>query len=307
MKKLLLALVLSLLSSAALAQGCGPQNPNCAVPTAAAGTNNNRAASTAFVQAAIASGGTAGTIALAAGTITTSNPALNITQTWNSGATTFTGIVVNITNSASAAASLLEDIQVGGITKHSVRVDGSTVINASATAPATPLGQMAVQSNLFVCCNETAQGLIQTLSIGGPPNWFSYRANGTVAVPTKVLNTNTLLSLQARGAYGAGTATYQAAGTASISAVANEDWNDATHNGTDIILSATPAASATPAEVLRVLGAGTVKFSNAASFSANASVATVLGSVGPVGSHTTVQKWLTFVDSGGVTGYIPVF
>ena len=39
--------------SPALAQGCGAQNPNCIVPTAPAGTNNNQAASTAFVQKAV--------------------------------------------------------------------------------------------------------------------------------------------------------------------------------------------------------------------------------------------------------------
>lgn len=55
MRKLALALgFLLCLSVGALAQGCGPQNPNCIVPTAPFGTNNNQAASTAFVQAAIA-------------------------------------------------------------------------------------------------------------------------------------------------------------------------------------------------------------------------------------------------------------
>lgn len=52
---------------------------------------------------------------------------------------------------------------------------------------------------------------------------------------------------------------------------------------------------------------GLVKFAAAGSFTANGSVATVLGSLGPVGSHTTVQKWLTIVDNGGTTGYVPVF
>lgn len=46
----LIFLLLSVLG--AQAQGCGPQNPNCIVPTAPPGTNNNQAASTAFVQAA---------------------------------------------------------------------------------------------------------------------------------------------------------------------------------------------------------------------------------------------------------------
>ncbi len=41
--------------------------------------------------------------------------------------------------------------------------------------------------------------------------------------------------------------------------------------------------------------------------SANGSVATVLGSLGPAGSHTTVQEWLQILGSGGVTRYVPGF
>lgn len=41
------------LTAGAAAQGCGQANPNCVVPTAPFGTNNNQGASTAFVQAAI--------------------------------------------------------------------------------------------------------------------------------------------------------------------------------------------------------------------------------------------------------------
>lgn len=39
------------------AQGCGPTNPNCIVPTAPPGTSNNQAASTAFVQSSIGNAG----------------------------------------------------------------------------------------------------------------------------------------------------------------------------------------------------------------------------------------------------------
>lgn len=39
---------------------------------------------------------------------------------------------------------------------------------------------------------------------------------------------------------------------------------------------------------------------------ANGSVATVLGSVGPVGSHTTVQEWLK-INIGGTTRFLPCF
>ncbi|HZP77522.1 MAG TPA: hypothetical protein VFB45_15365 [Pseudolabrys sp.] len=49
---LLLLLAALFGAPAARAQGCGPSNPNCIVPTAPAGTSNNQAASTAFVQQA---------------------------------------------------------------------------------------------------------------------------------------------------------------------------------------------------------------------------------------------------------------
>lgn len=54
MRRLGLALLtlLALVASAA-AQGCGESNPNCIVTTAPLGTNNNQAASTAFVQSAL--------------------------------------------------------------------------------------------------------------------------------------------------------------------------------------------------------------------------------------------------------------
>jgi hypothetical protein len=52
MRCLLAAAVLLASVAAAMAQNCGPTNPNCVVPTAPAGTSDSRAASTAFVQAA---------------------------------------------------------------------------------------------------------------------------------------------------------------------------------------------------------------------------------------------------------------
>lgn len=62
-------------------------------------------------------------------TITTSNPVQSFTQTWNAGAVAFTGWKINITNTASAAASKPFDVQVGGATVFSVRVDGALATN----------------------------------------------------------------------------------------------------------------------------------------------------------------------------------
>lgn len=41
--------------------------------------------------------------------------------------------------------------------------------------------------------------------------------------------------------------------------------------------------------------------------SANGSVATAMSSLGPTGSHTTIQEWLTIKNSAGTTRWIPCF
>lgn len=61
------------------------------------------------------------------GTITTSNPILDLSQTWNAGAVAFTGIKLNVTKTAAAATSLLQDWQVGGSSVFAVQVDGYLV------------------------------------------------------------------------------------------------------------------------------------------------------------------------------------
>jgi hypothetical protein len=61
---------------------------------------------------------------LSTGTITASTPALDASQTWNNAAVTFTGILANVTDTASNAASLLMDLQVGGVSQFKVTKDG---------------------------------------------------------------------------------------------------------------------------------------------------------------------------------------
>ena len=58
----------------------------------------------------------AGALTVGGKTVTTDAPIINLSQTWNNAATTFTGLKLNVTNTASAAASNLLDLQVGGVT-----------------------------------------------------------------------------------------------------------------------------------------------------------------------------------------------
>ena len=72
-------------------------------------------------------GGLLGSTALTGATVTTSQPVLNLTQTWNASGVTFTGLRFNAAGSSdanSAAASLLLDLQVGGTSQLSVSKSG---------------------------------------------------------------------------------------------------------------------------------------------------------------------------------------
>ena len=70
-------------------------------------------------------GGTmTGPVTMTGGTVTTSTPLIDATQTWNASGVTFTGWKLNITNTASAGGSLLADFQVGGVSKAQITVDG---------------------------------------------------------------------------------------------------------------------------------------------------------------------------------------
>lgn len=57
------------------------------------------------------------------GTQTNSNP-VEFLSTWNASGVTFTGLKLNVTNTASSGGSLLADYQVGGISKFKVDKDG---------------------------------------------------------------------------------------------------------------------------------------------------------------------------------------
>ena len=75
-------------------------------------------------------------VTLGGATVTTSNPVLDLSQTWNAGGVTFTGLKFNVTDTASASATLLTDLQVGGTSKFKVRKDGNVMIGGGGSGGA---------------------------------------------------------------------------------------------------------------------------------------------------------------------------
>lgn len=82
---------------------------------------------------------------IAAGTVTSDIQALSATVTWNAGAVAFTAVKVNVTNTASAAAALLLDLQVGGVSQFSVSKAGAV----------SSVGSITSGANLFAAAAST--------------------------------------------------------------------------------------------------------------------------------------------------------
>ncbi len=75
---------------------------------------------------------TFGPLTITGGTVTANTPVVDATQTWNSSGTTFTGIRFDVTDTASAAGSLLMDLRVGGASRFSVSKLGSAILQFSS-------------------------------------------------------------------------------------------------------------------------------------------------------------------------------
>lgn len=88
-----------------------------------------------------------GSTALTGATITADAPVLNLAQTWNNAAVTFTGLKLNATDTASAAGSLLMDWQVGGSTRFNVRKDGQIVTQGGISAQGALLTTSYLQAD----------------------------------------------------------------------------------------------------------------------------------------------------------------
>lgn len=103
-----------------------------AAPPAIGNTTRNSGAFTTL-SAAPTSGSTSGSaLTLTGGPVLASAPLIDATQTWNGIAATFTALRVNVTNTASATASLLMDLQVGGTSVANIRRDGRVLATSFA-------------------------------------------------------------------------------------------------------------------------------------------------------------------------------
>lgn len=145
-------------------------------------------------------GGMLGSSGFSGATVTVSTPLINQAQTWNAGGVTFTGWKLNVTSTASAAASLLLDLQVGGSSKFNVDKTGAGVFVGAVTGAAASFTSAAGATAL------TLVGGTQTTSFPVVDATQTWNAGGVTFTALKLNVTSTasaagslLLDLQVGG------------------------------------------------------------------------------------------------------------
>lgn len=107
-----------------------------------------------------------GTPTFPLGTVTASTP-LSISQTWNSAGTTFNGLLLNVTDTASAAGSTLLDLQVGGTSICSVRKDYAIMLRGVAVIQSNAANQLRFGATGSYCLGISSSNLVEiSTSIG---------------------------------------------------------------------------------------------------------------------------------------------
>ena len=95
----------------------------------------------------------------------------DLTDTWNAGATTFTALKMNVTDTASSASSLLMNLQVGGNSKFTVSKEGATKVTPVAVASLPAAATVGAGARAFV--NDASAPVFGSAVVGG----------GAVSVP----------------------------------------------------------------------------------------------------------------------------
>jgi hypothetical protein len=132
-----------------------------------------------------------GCITATGATITASEPVVNLTQTWNSGAVTFTGILLNVTDTASASASLLIDLQVGAASQFSVSKSGAITSNGKANIGNFTASIGEVGTGIFSVRSAGGYAFSSTSSSAGTPDVYLYRDAAAILAQRNSTNAQT--------------------------------------------------------------------------------------------------------------------
>jgi hypothetical protein len=146
---------------------------------------------------------TTGKLTVGGKTVTTDNPVLDLTQTWNAGGVAFNGINLNITNTASAAGANLLNLRVGGTSQFAIGSSGQIVpvgnaqeqrnaanaqtyrlYNTFTSSTSFERANLTWSSNVFIIGPErgSAGGTVREFSLRGGLGVGSNQTGGQVTI-----------------------------------------------------------------------------------------------------------------------------
>lgn len=138
------------------------------------------------------------------GTLTTTvTPYINHTATWNDGATIHQGILSNVTNTASSAASKLIDLQVGGVTQFNVTRAGAGTFAGGVSVSGPITAAVGAGTSYVALGAQSANPAASATSarvFADAGGGFSFRnatagTNGNVATFTDVMTADRVFTL----------------------------------------------------------------------------------------------------------------
>ena len=236
----------------------------------------NSAGALELVSTSIAITGTftLGPIDIAAGTQTVSNPLFDGTVTWNAAGVTFEAFKIAVTNTASAAASLLANLTVGGATKFSVRKDGGIVTAGKIIGYG---GAAITDGQVLIGATATADFTAGTLT--GTSNQVSVaNAGGTIT-----LSLPQSIHSAAKPTFGSLTLTQGTATLPSPNLSGTVTWNAGAETFTGLFLNVTDTASAAASMLMDLQIGGATKFNVLKSGNINC------GTIGVIGGTVTAD------------------
>lgn len=166
----------------------------------------------------------------------------SMTDTWDAAGTTFAAIKMDVTDTASAAGSLLIDLQIGGSSKFSITKGGAlfvTSVDLAATQVADSVGtrgvpQQSKSADYTLVLADAGQHILHPAADNNART-FTIPANGSVAFPVgtvvsfvNMINTVTIAittdTMTLAGAGTTGSRTLAANGIATAIKVDATNW-----------------------------------------------------------------------------------
>jgi hypothetical protein len=168
------------------------------------------------------------------GTLTSSQPFINQSATWNSGSTVFTNLFTNVTNTSSASGSLLVNHEVGGSSVWDLDPSGDTnqTGNLNLLGSTPTISSTATNANLNLTPNGTGVVAAPSLSLtGATPTISSTASNGNLNLAPNGSGIVAAPSLSLTGA------------APTISSTASNANLNLTPNGTGLVTAPTPTSA----------------------------------------------------------------